>query len=158
MQTERFRYIRYEDGSEELYDHHNDPHEWTNQCHNPEFSELKDKLKAAVLDFQETDLDVNTDKSSAEKMETSKLEKSVHLSSNASTALRGPTTEYEIRQWASGKEKAAKGAFIRIFVNSKGKEQVELKALDGTQFTIRSQALTVDDKAYIKSIQAVPKP
>ncbi len=27
---ERWRYIRYADGSEELYDHDNDPHEWTN--------------------------------------------------------------------------------------------------------------------------------
>jgi len=27
---ERWRYIRYADGSEELYDHQSDPHEWTN--------------------------------------------------------------------------------------------------------------------------------
>jgi arylsulfatase A-like enzyme len=26
----RYRYIRYPDGAEELYDHQNDPHEWTN--------------------------------------------------------------------------------------------------------------------------------
>ncbi|TDU73196.1 choline-sulfatase [Prosthecobacter fusiformis] len=28
--SDRWRYIRYADGSEELYDHQNDPHEWTN--------------------------------------------------------------------------------------------------------------------------------
>lgn len=30
LRTERFRYIRYVDGSEELYDHDSDPDEWTN--------------------------------------------------------------------------------------------------------------------------------
>ena len=28
--TQRYRYIQYADGSEELYDHHSDPHEWNN--------------------------------------------------------------------------------------------------------------------------------
>lgn len=30
LRSERFHYIRYQDGSEELYDHHNDPNEWRN--------------------------------------------------------------------------------------------------------------------------------
>ena len=30
VRSERFRYIRYADGSEEFYDHRNDPHEWRN--------------------------------------------------------------------------------------------------------------------------------
>lgn len=30
IRTERWRYIRYHDGGEELYDHENDPHEWHN--------------------------------------------------------------------------------------------------------------------------------
>ena len=30
VRSERFRYIRYLDGSEELYDHRNDPDEWNN--------------------------------------------------------------------------------------------------------------------------------
>ena len=30
MRTERYRYIRYRTGSEELYDHVTDPHEWNN--------------------------------------------------------------------------------------------------------------------------------
>ena len=30
IRSERWRYIRYADGSEELYDHQNDPNEWTN--------------------------------------------------------------------------------------------------------------------------------
>ncbi len=30
IRTDRWRYIHYADGTEELYDHQNDPHEWTN--------------------------------------------------------------------------------------------------------------------------------
>lgn len=30
VRTDRWRYIRYANGSEELYDHQSDPHEWTN--------------------------------------------------------------------------------------------------------------------------------
>ena len=30
LRSERHRYLRFEDGSEELYDHGQDPHEWTN--------------------------------------------------------------------------------------------------------------------------------
>ncbi len=52
MQTERYRYIRYEDGSEELYDQQEDPHEWTNLSNNPEFAALKAQLKTQVLQFQ----------------------------------------------------------------------------------------------------------
>lgn len=35
LRTKHFRYIRYEDGSEELYDHRNDPNEWTNLAPSP---------------------------------------------------------------------------------------------------------------------------
>ena len=41
---ERWRYIRYADGSEELYDHETDPHEWTNLAAKPEHAELKAML------------------------------------------------------------------------------------------------------------------
>ena len=44
-QSERYRYIRYEDGSEELYDHKKDPHEWKNLSQNPEYAEIKKNLK-----------------------------------------------------------------------------------------------------------------
>lgn len=36
----RWRYIHYADGSEELYDMRNDPHEWTNLAARPEFAEV----------------------------------------------------------------------------------------------------------------------
>ena len=51
-QTERYRYLRYEDGSEELYDHQNDPHEWENLSTRSEYAALKKKLQAQILSFQ----------------------------------------------------------------------------------------------------------
>ena len=45
--SERWRYIRYEDGTEELYDHDNDPYEWTNVAGKPEFKDVKEQLAKA---------------------------------------------------------------------------------------------------------------
>lgn len=44
VRSERFRYIRYENGDEELYDHDNDPMEWTNLADKAEFSDVKKEL------------------------------------------------------------------------------------------------------------------
>jgi arylsulfatase A-like enzyme len=44
VRTERWRYIRYANGDEELYDHQSDPHEWTNLAGKPEFSSTKAEL------------------------------------------------------------------------------------------------------------------
>ncbi len=41
---ERFRYIRYRNGDEELYDHERDPHEWDNLAGNPRYAEVKERL------------------------------------------------------------------------------------------------------------------
>jgi choline-sulfatase len=46
MRTDRWRYIRYADGSEELYDMTADPHEWTNLVAEPKLSEIKRDLAA----------------------------------------------------------------------------------------------------------------
>lgn len=43
---ERWRYIRYGDGGEELYDHQNDPREWTNLATRPEHAAEKTRLAA----------------------------------------------------------------------------------------------------------------
>ncbi len=50
VRTWDWRYIRYYDGTEELYSHVNDPDEWTNQPDNPEFAEIKKKLAAHLPD------------------------------------------------------------------------------------------------------------
>ncbi|MDZ4798426.1 MAG: sulfatase [Bryobacteraceae bacterium] len=44
IRDERFRYIRYNDGGEELYDHSNDPNEWTNLADRQEFANIKSRL------------------------------------------------------------------------------------------------------------------
>ena len=46
VRSERWRYIRYADGSEELYDHDSDPNEWTNVAGRPENVKVKAKLAA----------------------------------------------------------------------------------------------------------------
>ncbi|HMY77018.1 MAG TPA: choline-sulfatase, partial [Blastocatellia bacterium] len=35
-----WRYIRYADGSEELYDHRRDPNEWTNLARDPRYAKI----------------------------------------------------------------------------------------------------------------------
>ena len=42
----RWRYIRYADGGEELYDRSSDPNEWTNLATNPKFKSVKQELAA----------------------------------------------------------------------------------------------------------------
>lgn len=44
VRSERWRYIRYADGSEELYDHDADPMEWDNLAANKEHSRVKQQL------------------------------------------------------------------------------------------------------------------
>jgi arylsulfatase A-like enzyme len=44
IQTERWRFIRYRDGGQELYDHERDPNEWTNLASIPKYSLQKTKL------------------------------------------------------------------------------------------------------------------
>lgn len=48
VRNERFRYIRYQDGGEELYDHNNDPMEWANLAGRPEFAAVIKELAAAL--------------------------------------------------------------------------------------------------------------
>jgi arylsulfatase A-like enzyme len=41
----RYRYIRYANGDEELYDHENDPHEWTNLAYRRDHADIKRALR-----------------------------------------------------------------------------------------------------------------
>ncbi len=43
-----WRYIRYDDGGEELYDHSKDPNEWTNLAKDPAMNDIKAKLAAEL--------------------------------------------------------------------------------------------------------------
>jgi Ca2+-binding RTX toxin-like protein len=48
LRTDSYRYIQYEDGSKELYDIANDPHEWTNLANDPSFSTIETELAARL--------------------------------------------------------------------------------------------------------------
>jgi arylsulfatase A-like enzyme len=40
VRSEHWRYIRYKNGAQELYDHRTDPHEWTNLAADPKYAEV----------------------------------------------------------------------------------------------------------------------
>lgn len=45
LRSECYRYITYEDGAEELYDHESDRWEWQNLANNPEYAEVKEAMR-----------------------------------------------------------------------------------------------------------------
>ncbi len=49
LRTERWRYIRYNSGAEELYDHDNDPYEWNNVSDDPALAGTKAELRAELF-------------------------------------------------------------------------------------------------------------
>jgi len=54
LRTERWRYVLYNNGAEELYDHANDPHEWTNLAENPDSVSIKKRLRDDLLRMSAT--------------------------------------------------------------------------------------------------------
>ena len=48
VRSERWRYIRYAEGGEELYDHDNDPDEWTNLAERPESRPVIQQLRQSL--------------------------------------------------------------------------------------------------------------
>jgi len=53
IRTKRWRYIQYNDGSEELYNHDYDPNEWTNLANQPIMVPTLSKLRARIAFGQE---------------------------------------------------------------------------------------------------------
>jgi arylsulfatase A-like enzyme len=51
VRSRRYRYTLCNDGSEELYDHENDPYEWTNLASEPDYGSVKSDHKAQLLDL-----------------------------------------------------------------------------------------------------------
>lgn len=70
VRTERWRYIRYADGSEELYDHDKDPMEWTNLGTHPDFGNVRKQLAAQLP--QENAADAPFDKNLRSNRNTKK--------------------------------------------------------------------------------------
>ena len=54
--SERYHYIRYVDGGEELYDFRADPNEWTNLAGKPRFERIVRELSAHLPDDDAPDL------------------------------------------------------------------------------------------------------
>jgi arylsulfatase A-like enzyme len=48
VRTEQWRYIRYNDGGEELYDRAKDPNEWTNLAASPDYAKQRDAMRALL--------------------------------------------------------------------------------------------------------------
>jgi arylsulfatase A-like enzyme len=65
VRTERWRYIRYADGAEELYDEQPDPYEWKNLASDPQATTIKPRLIALLPNKQVPDL--NSSRPSAGK-------------------------------------------------------------------------------------------
>ena len=53
LQSESYRYITYANGTEELYDHRKDRLEWHNLADDPEYAEVKQKLRKGLPDHHE---------------------------------------------------------------------------------------------------------
>jgi iduronate 2-sulfatase len=45
IRTEKWRFIQYNDGSEELYDHSSDPNEWKNLANEDEYGPVLQELR-----------------------------------------------------------------------------------------------------------------
>jgi len=56
LRSERWRYIRYSDGTEELYDHDRDELEWNNLASDPEYAEIKKRLAKWLPKTNATDV------------------------------------------------------------------------------------------------------
>jgi len=53
IRSERYRYITYSDGTEELYDHEKDKWEWDNLAGNPEYAHIIKEMRKGIPDHQE---------------------------------------------------------------------------------------------------------
>ena len=56
LRTSRWRYTRYSDGGEELYDHSTDEMEWNNLADDPAFAGVKEELKQWLPDKDAEDV------------------------------------------------------------------------------------------------------
>ena len=69
VRSERWRYIRYKDGTEELYDHQRDPMEWANLASWPEHGDVKKELAAWLPKVNAENAPVDRNKVKGKKTE-----------------------------------------------------------------------------------------
>jgi arylsulfatase A-like enzyme len=88
VRDERWRYIRYADGTEELYDHDRDPHEWTNLAKDAKFDTVKKGLAVHLPK-------VNAPDAPHSKVNKKKKDKKDETSS----LLEGKTAQWSEPRW-----------------------------------------------------------
>ena len=65
LRDARFRYTRYRNGTEELYDHENDPNEWTNLANDPRFGAVKTRMIRALPTVHAPEVEFASEKDKA---------------------------------------------------------------------------------------------
>jgi len=66
VRSERWRYIRYDDGTEELYDHDHDEMEWHNLAGRPEYAKVKKEMARWLPKVNVPDAPTGTDRQKKE--------------------------------------------------------------------------------------------
>ena len=79
--TDRWRYIQYVDGAEELYDIVKDPYEWENLANNPKYAQVKTELRTRLLYWM---------RSTGDKGQQTELEAPQHQARNRNKKAREP--------------------------------------------------------------------
>ena len=59
IRSANWRYILYRNGSEELYDHHNDPHEWNNLATHQDYQSMLQSMRVGLNEMV-PELQINT--------------------------------------------------------------------------------------------------
>lgn len=98
VRAKDFRYIRYANGVEELYDHRRDPHEWKNLASNPEYASVKSQmqeqiklqLSKAYTPANNVPTNTSSEKSSGEKWKDTYFKKHPGADSNKDGKLSWP--------------------------------------------------------------------
>jgi arylsulfatase A-like enzyme len=87
IRSERWRYTRYADGVEELYDHENDPMEWTNLAGDPKYRLIKEELAKQLPEYNADDSphNMNEKKSGQTKQDKQAQRRAKRLSEKAGT-------------------------------------------------------------------------
>ena len=75
IRTERWRYIHYADGSEELYDMLADPNEWTNLAKDPKYAGTKAELAKLLPNHDNADIGGGKGKNADESADKKKKRK-----------------------------------------------------------------------------------